>query len=374
MKYPTTSISIINGVLSIIIITITFSVSLCQASSRTTVKQLSNQGCPVLKNITAFFVDLDGTMYVPNSLIPGAKKFVQWMEEKDIPFVFLSNSGAKGASGVQAKFMTPPYKLQDKPIKITQAYTSANALAMLLQDKAPKGSRIYIVQAISKYGNTTDSFVRIIHRLIPKDLLDSYEWRTDLNESEIYQWAYDSKINNFPTFVVFSNDGQISDEEDPVTNKPGYNDWSYRIFSNAQQLLENNAMFLNQAPDAAPWPLRKNGLILDTPGPGPFVTLIKSAMFPTGINNSFCTGKGGNLGSEYMYSKGLQLLRLQGFKGGKENIAMVGDVLATDIKGGKSFGVYTFLMLSGCNTIADEPFFPGDEPTCVFDSVGDIPY
>ena len=151
MKYPTTSISII---LSIIIITITFSVSLCQASSRTTVKQLSNQGCPVLKNITAFFVDLDGTMYVPNSLIPGAKKFVQWMEEKDIPFVFLSNSGAKGASGVQAKFMTPPYKLQDKPIKITQAYTSANALAMLLQDKAPKGSRIYIVQAISKYGNT----------------------------------------------------------------------------------------------------------------------------------------------------------------------------------------------------------------------------
>ena len=109
MKYPTTSISII---LSIIIITITFSVSLCQASTRTTVKQLSNQGCPVLKNITAFFVDLDGTMYVPNSLIPGAKKFVQWMEEKDIPFVFLSNSGAKGASGVQAKFMTPPYKIK----------------------------------------------------------------------------------------------------------------------------------------------------------------------------------------------------------------------------------------------------------------------
>ena len=86
MKYPTTSISII---LSIIIITITFSVSLCQASSRTTVKQLSNPGCPVLKNITAFFVDLDGTMYVPNSLIPGAKKFIQWMEERYTFCVFI---------------------------------------------------------------------------------------------------------------------------------------------------------------------------------------------------------------------------------------------------------------------------------------------
>ena len=139
--------------------------------------------------------------------------------------------------------------------------------------------------------------------------------------------------------------------------------------------MENGATFLNQAPDAAPWPLRKEGLVLDTPGPGPFVTLIKSAMFPTGVNNSFCTGKGGNLGSKYMYSKGLELLRMQGFEGGKENIAMVGDVLATDIKGGKDFGVQTFLMLSGCNTIADEPFFPGvGKPTCVFGSVGDIPY
>ena len=36
----------------------------------------------------AFFVDLDGTMYVPGGLIPGAKKFVAWMEEKNIPFVF----------------------------------------------------------------------------------------------------------------------------------------------------------------------------------------------------------------------------------------------------------------------------------------------
>ena len=80
-------------------------------------------------------------------------------------------------------------------------------------------------------------------------------------------------------------------------------------------------------------------------------------------------------GSDYMYSKGLELLRLQGFRGEKENIAMVGDVLATDIKGGKNFGVNTFLVLSGCNTVADEPFFPDvGQPTCVFGSVGDIPY
>ena len=101
--------------------------------------------------------------------------------------------------------------------------------------------------------------------------------------------------------------------------------------------------------------------------------LLKSAIFPLGLNSTFCTGKGGNLGSEYMYAKGLELLRQQGFTGTKENIAMVGDVLATDIKGGQQFGVHTFLVLSGCNTLADEPFWPDIHPTCVFEGVGAIP-
>ena len=80
------------------------------------------------------------------------------------------------------------------------------------------------------------------------------------------------------------------------------------------------------------------------------------------------------MGSKYMYAKGLELLRSQGFSGTLENIAMVGDVLNTDIKGGQDFGVHTFLMLSGCGTVAEEKYYPGvKKPTCVFGSVGDIP-
>ncbi len=57
--------------------------------------------CPRLSNISAFFVDLDGTMYEPGGLLPGARSFVSWMEKTKKPFVFLSNSGAKGAAGVR---------------------------------------------------------------------------------------------------------------------------------------------------------------------------------------------------------------------------------------------------------------------------------
>ena len=316
-------------------------------------------------------------MYVPGALVPGAKSFVAWMEATNNSFVFLSNSGAKGAAGVQAKFMTPPYVLQNKQIGINQAYTSANAVASLLKDTAPRGSRLFIVQAVSHYGSTTDSFVRIMHKLVPATLLNTWDWRTDMSDSTIEQWAADSLYNHHPTFVVFSNDGQVSDEADPVTHKAGYTDWSYKLFSHAQQLLENGAVLINQAPDAAPWPSRKKslpGVILDTPGPGPFIQLLKSAIYPRGQNSSFCTGKGGNMGSKYMYAKGLELLRSQGFAGTLENIAMVGDVLDTDIKGGQEFGVKTFLVLSGCGTAAEEKYYPGvKKPTCVFGSVGDIP-
>ena len=330
--------------------------------------------CEVQNNITAFFVDLDGTMYVPGGLIPGARSFVQWMEATNKSFVFLSNSGAKGVKGVQAKFMTPPYKLQDAPINLDQCYTSASAVAEWLTNNAPPGSRLFIVEGAATYGNTTDSFVRVMHRLVPPKLLATWEWRTDMNDSAIEGWAADSHAGRVPTFVVLSNDGRIDDVDgDPVTGRPGYSDWGYALFAHAQQLLENNATLIHQAPDQAPWPLRKNGLVLDTPGPGPFVQLLKSAIFPLGQQSAFCTGKGGNLGSEYMYSKGLELLRQQGFTGAKENIAMVGDVLATDIKGGQDFGVHTFLVLSGCNTLADEKWWPEIKPTCVFESVGAIP-
>ena len=133
----------------------------------------ASRSCAVLDDITAFLVDLDGTMYKPGGLIPGAKSFVQWMESTNKTFVFLSNSGAKGVTGVQAKFLTPPYKLQDKPISLDQAYTGASAVAHYLIDHAPPGSRLFIIQGMAKYGNTTDSFGTYALGSIPRP----QQWR-----------------------------------------------------------------------------------------------------------------------------------------------------------------------------------------------------
>lgn len=80
------------------------------------------------------------------------------------------------------------------------------------------------------------------------------------------------------------------------------------------------------------------------------------------------------MGSTFMFEKALAKLRAQGFTGGLHNIAMVGDVLPTDIKGGKAFGVHTFFVLTGGNQVDDIPFYPEiGQPTCIFSSVADIP-
>jgi hypothetical protein len=45
--------------------------------------------------IDGFLIDLDGTIYRPGMLIPGAQDFYAWLRATDTPFVLLSNTGAK---------------------------------------------------------------------------------------------------------------------------------------------------------------------------------------------------------------------------------------------------------------------------------------
>eukprot|EP00965_Chrysotila_dentata_P200002 6179723-Pleurochrysis_carterae.AAC.1 len=55
-----------------------------------------------LSAIKGFLIDLDGTMYTPTGAIDGAKAFHHYLVENDIPYVFCSNTGAKGKMSPRA--------------------------------------------------------------------------------------------------------------------------------------------------------------------------------------------------------------------------------------------------------------------------------
>eukprot|EP00966_Prymnesium_polylepis_P324982 7380979-Prymnesium_polylepis.1 len=79
-------------------------------------------------NITGFLIDLDGTMYTPDGLIPGALELHEWLVRTGKPFVYLSNTGGKNSRAVQKKFLTPPFVLDSgRPLPLEHIFTASDA-------------------------------------------------------------------------------------------------------------------------------------------------------------------------------------------------------------------------------------------------------
>ena len=45
-----------------------------------------------LENIKCYLLDMDGTIYLGNELIDGAKEFLEKLKEKNIRYIFLTNN------------------------------------------------------------------------------------------------------------------------------------------------------------------------------------------------------------------------------------------------------------------------------------------
>ena len=48
-----------------------------------------------LQDIKCYLLDMDGTIYLGNELIEGAKEFLQKLKKKNIKYIFLTNNSSK---------------------------------------------------------------------------------------------------------------------------------------------------------------------------------------------------------------------------------------------------------------------------------------
>lgn len=94
---------------------------------------------PTLKEKKMFMLDMDGTIYNENSLIPGAKDFFNLLKGRDIGYTFMTNNSSKGKA-------TYIKKLYDLGIECTEENiaSSVNATVNYLNTHKP-GARIYLV-------------------------------------------------------------------------------------------------------------------------------------------------------------------------------------------------------------------------------------
>jgi NagD protein len=103
---------------------------------------MSAKTIDIIKKKNAFICDMDGVIYHGNKILPGVKKFVEWLQHENKKFLFLTNSSERS-----------PKELKDKlhrmgiNVDVNHFFTSALATANFLSSQKPNGSAYIIGEA-----------------------------------------------------------------------------------------------------------------------------------------------------------------------------------------------------------------------------------
>lgn len=325
---------------------------------------------PVVSGATAFLIDLDGTMYNPDGLLPSANLFHRWLRLARIPHVFLSNTGGKTSHDVRQKLATGPFRLAGD-VPLNTILTAAEAQVDFMLDHLPRYAHLLVV---SGPGSTFLSELRSRRGAEGADLVDTWDIRTVLTYDEAIQWArilIEEPQNPAKIWVCFFTDGPVGA---PSHSEDSFKDWGFEMIKIIAVLLAKGANFCYTAEDAYN-PSSNNsmpGTNFPIPGPGMFAALMQKIMVPQRKHNFYCVGKGGNLGHKYMFETAIGMLRAQGHVGDVSTIIMVGDRYDTDIRGGLSAGVKTCLVRSGCHGLIDQRLYRSDPCHFWAESVGEL--
>ncbi|MGV3243508.1 TIGR01457 family HAD-type hydrolase [Staphylococcus sp. 11261D007BR] len=92
-----------------------------------------------MKQYKGYLIDLDGTMYKGSQSIPGAAEFIQYLNDQDIPHLFVTNNSTKAPEDVVEKLASVDVVAQPEEV-----ITSAMATADYISENHP-GASIYMI-------------------------------------------------------------------------------------------------------------------------------------------------------------------------------------------------------------------------------------
>ena len=92
-----------------------------------------------LKSIQLYMLDMDGTIYNEDTLIPGASEFFDLLNEQGKDYVFMTNNSSKGKTSYVEKLNRLGIKATERNI-----CSSVNATVMYLNEHKP-GAKVYLV-------------------------------------------------------------------------------------------------------------------------------------------------------------------------------------------------------------------------------------
>lgn len=92
-----------------------------------------------LKLARCFLLDMDGTVYLGERLLPGAKELLTYLDQQYIPYYFITNNSTRSR-----RHYTTKLNLLGLPTTDEQIITSGEATAIYLNNLHP-GARLYVV-------------------------------------------------------------------------------------------------------------------------------------------------------------------------------------------------------------------------------------
>lgn len=92
-----------------------------------------------LQSIRCFLLDMDGTFYLGNRLLPGALEFIHLLNQRGVAYLFLTNNSSKTRKEYAEKIGRMGLRLPESKI-----FTSGEATAIYLNKRQP-GAKLYVV-------------------------------------------------------------------------------------------------------------------------------------------------------------------------------------------------------------------------------------
>ncbi len=233
-----------------------------------------------IKNIDCFLLDMDGTIYLGDKLIDGARDFLQTLEAQGKKVIFLTNNSSKNRYSYRDKLKTLGMHVNPEDI-----FTSGEATTIYLNKNQP-GAKIFLLG-------------------------------TPLLKEEFESAGFKIISKGNPDYVVLGFDTTLT----------------YNKLWKACDYIREGVHYLATHPDYN-CPVEKGKYMPDA---GAMIKFIEAS---TG-KNPLVIGKPHHHMIEGVIDK---------YKVSKDNMAMVGDRLYTDIKLGVNAGITTVLVLSGETT------------------------
>jgi NagD protein len=256
-------------------------------------------GLAMLRDIKCFLLDMDGTIYLGNKLIPGADMFLDTLRSMNLDYFFLTNNSSKDNFAYVDKLRSMGITLCP-----SQVITSGEATAIYLKARMP-GAKLFLLG-------------------------------TEILGREFIQHGFELVgKNDKPDFVVLGFDTTLT----------------YQKLWDACDLIRDGVEYIATHPDLN-CPLEGGKYMPDT---GAMMAFIEAS---TGRTPKII----GKPNREIVDA----VLTMTNHS--KEQIAIVGDRLYTDIAMGQNSGLTSILVLSGetrREDLAESEF----RPDYVFDSV-----